>query len=774
MHSRSLAGWLFLALVVMVSALFGCRAFEPETVIVNHPPETYITGAPQEGYGGQFHFHVFWCGTDQDGYVERYVWALTDSTLQDEDTDEDDEDSNFNPAEYSETLEIGHWTTRTDTVFDFVIEDGSLTSADKTFHIVAVDDRGDFDRTPARLYFFTNAIGTPEITFYGSAEQTSGTRFADYDTIGYANPFVLSWAGSTPNTQSYSAEQLAAADTMPPLDGLYGFKYRLPLDVICDEASQDCWNPATLNSETNVLESYFSDFNSLSFANDNTGSAVAYKRFSSAVHTLLVNTIDVAGVEIPAAEQTLNFVINYDPDTHILNGEEDPWYEDEDPYNPGSQRVYPYYIHTSPSGEVTTHTFVEDDRIPQRSIAVFKALGWDDTRDVRKVDLVDEDASEFEVMFQGKFDAVGLYRSNTAFSIHTLYTEAVPSVWDDYEDMTVGASDTLSFVVGPFDYTLSMRAVDEHARRDGTPDEFSFFVNTPPEIQCVEVTSDLGASGYPGDGCEARVDTLYCSSDIGDAGDYPGWLKLTRTDGLAGRIYFSATEDIVYYDEPASMDGLYSVTGFFYDYELLLYAEDEEEERLFQPRESPFGVTYGDPADRAFSWVYEIVSERDPLNLVSEGGGYDDPTQITYTFYPDDYEQNYDDNGVWRVTVEVFIPQVLQLAGEAVYRDYLASVVGESAVDHVFELTTLQMGLNTLTITNRDATDGEFRPDRCSYPYYSYVRTPEVNGEACEVIYDGMADNPRLDDYCAESAEYVKQVVVLMVQNSGSIYPSVE
>jgi len=67
--SRRIIGWLLFVSVLAMGALFGCRAFEPETVIVNHAPETYITGAPQEGFGGQFHFHVFWTGTDRDGRV---------------------------------------------------------------------------------------------------------------------------------------------------------------------------------------------------------------------------------------------------------------------------------------------------------------------------------------------------------------------------------------------------------------------------------------------------------------------------------------------------------------------------------------------------------------------------------------------------------------------------------------------------------------------------------------------------------------------------------
>ncbi len=146
---------LFLCLLV-TAALFGCRAFEPEVVIVNRPPETYIIGAPAETAGGYFHFHVFWYGSDLDGAVERFVWALTDTSIQDDETDDDEEDERFDPADNISTLDIGTWTTRTDSVFDFQIGQGSNLSYEMTLHMVA-----DFDRTRARLRLISNALANP-------------------------------------------------------------------------------------------------------------------------------------------------------------------------------------------------------------------------------------------------------------------------------------------------------------------------------------------------------------------------------------------------------------------------------------------------------------------------------------------------------------------------------------------------------------------------------------------------------------------------------------
>ena len=227
-----------------LSMLFGCRAFQPEVVIVNKEPETYIIGAPAETSGGYFHFHVFWYGTDGDGAVERFVWALTDTSIQDIETDDDEEDENFDPAEDINTLDIGRWTARTDSIFDFQINQGDNLSYEMTLHMVAVDDRGDFDRSPARLRFFSNALDRPEVSFRKNYQNDGGEwiseTFASGDTIAFGERLDLSWSGSTANILAYDPELLAMRDTVAPYDdGLYGFKWRIRGDG-CDEAREDC------------------------------------------------------------------------------------------------------------------------------------------------------------------------------------------------------------------------------------------------------------------------------------------------------------------------------------------------------------------------------------------------------------------------------------------------------------------------------------------------------------------------------------------------------
>ena len=188
--------------LIGASLLFGCRAFEPEAADVNQLPETYIIGSPAETSGAYFHFRVYWYGTDADGFVDRYVWALTDTSVQNIESDDDQEDERFNPATNAPTLAIGTYTTRTDTVFDFRIGQGAGLSTDMTLHVVAVDNEDQFDRTPARLHFFSNALGNPVVEFERVLEDgETVVPFVSEDTLAWGRPLRLRWGGRDPQPE---------------------------------------------------------------------------------------------------------------------------------------------------------------------------------------------------------------------------------------------------------------------------------------------------------------------------------------------------------------------------------------------------------------------------------------------------------------------------------------------------------------------------------------------------------------------------------------------
>ena len=170
------------------------------------------------------------------------------------------------------------------------------------------------------------------------------------------------------------------------------------------------------------------------------------------------------------------------------------------------------------------------------------------------------------------------------------------------------------------------------------------------------------------------------------------------------------------------------------------------------------------------------MSHRDSLsNVIREGGGSDDLSQVSYTFN-ETYAENYDDNGVWRLRVEVFVPAVAPDAGI----DWLPRILAAhypqpgrtDQLDRAVDLTTLQLGLNTARFVVRDATSGDLPATRCAYAYYFGLRVPTVHSEVCTVAPgSGEAARLRFNDFCLESETFTKQYLVKAVTQGGSIFP---
>ncbi len=738
----------FFLAVLAATVLFGCRAFQPEAVIVNRPPETYIIGSPAETSGAYFHFHVYWYGTDSDGFVERYVWALTDTSIQKPETDTDEEDQNFNPATNIGTLAIGRYTTKTDSIFDFQINQGSNLSYDMTLHMVAIDDRGDFDRTPARLHFFSNALGQPDITFYRN-DIAPDHVFAYSDTIAYGEPLVLRWAGSTPNTAYYEPDLLAMRDTVPEVlppgqapDGLLGFKWFVVGEGDCDPSTADCWNPRRLNEATGDSFSVFGDVNRLVFLNDGSASGVFGRKLRSGVLQVMVNTIDIAGVQVPLTSQTLNIVVNYDPDTYMLRGEMDPAYNDTS--------VYPYYVvfHGNDAGRHIA--FAEGDTVPDNAYVVFKALGWDDRRDERV-------SAQNLLSFQGLYEAVGLFNGTSPFPFSATASDTHRTQEWTAADPTEVSSDTIGFLVGPFEYSMIMRSVDEHGRRDGTPDTLRFVGNYPPCVQCIELsnTANRPTFQYQGDcydhACldQETVLHVYFAPNTTDP------TQLTRSDNLS-KVYWNRDTGDVTFNSPSVPAGYDSTLAYKYTYRVYLHGKDPEQEHW-----AP-----GQAIRRIGSWRYRIDYAADTGNAISDGsGGASDNLDALSGFNLAGNDTTaasdlfiYPSTGVWGVRVAVGVPSSLLFSGPAglwatlldtanapvpagtTHADTLAwQALPEVQDAYVsWHLTTMQFSPGTVrAVANDAAVTCAYRPSWNMYHYFAGVRPPANHGRACtRGVYD--------------------------------------
>ncbi len=704
---NSYAG-LLLAAVLSAVLLAGCRAFEPEAVIVNKAPETFIIGAPLEGGGGYYHFHVFWYGSDEDGQVERFMWALTDTTLQDPDSITDEEDQNFNPALDATTMEIGRWTTRTDSVFDFTIDQGVNSSADMTLHMVAVDDRGDFDRSPARLHFFSNTLGNPVIRFFRvEGDSNIAITPGEADTVGFGVPYEVAWAGISPNIRGYSPEALALVDTVYPFDdGLFGYKWQLmgALGGNCLPSIEDCWHPRKFNEATGDSFSFFGTASSLMFTNDGSGTSPFRKLLPSGSVDLQVNSIDIAGVEVLNHLRPFSFVVNYDPETIMLTGTD--WAHPSDP------EVYPYYILLNDAAK-THHPFSPGDRIPDRTYVVVKALARDNPKD--------NQTGNFKIGFTGFMQGVRQNYSGGVFSFSTessaLNTEPA---WDAGVDGWY--ADTLGFLTGPSTtFTINMQAVDEHDRRDGSPARLSFDVGYPPCLQCIELLPKTFSTSVWDPSLECVDDpashpcfqdtTVMRITDLGAGADdlqfiQPIFMLVNK------QTYFVKFSDSSVGEDQTN----YVVDGKLYRMSVLLHGKDDVRE------------AWAAAVRRTGGWRYQVDYECDPFNSIKDGGGNDDINQPTWGEPSDGVGLDIDpSSGLWRLSIDVVVPKDL-FRGVDTYMLLLTFLQagGDAEIAQlIFDATTRQFGDGFVRAVALDQTScGTIPPRPGKYNYFKGVRPP--------------------------------------------------
>ncbi len=734
--------------------LFGCRAFSPETPRVNKAPETFIIGAPVEHGGGYYHFHLYWLGTDADGKIEKFVWAITDTTIQLEETVLDEEDSNFNPALNASSFDIAHWTTRTDSIFDFTINQGTAPSVDMTFHIVAMDDYGDYDRTPARLHFFSNTLGTPEINFY----RVEGDEFIPIgsdraDKVGFGKPYTLAWSGTTPNIRSYDPDALYEIDLVEPRDdGLLGYKWQLGGDLggNCVPSLEDCWHPRKLNEATGDSFSYFGTATQLHFANDGSGIGPFAEQLPSGTYNFLINSIDVAGVEVAQYLRSFQLQVNFDPETILLDYEVDWAHPDAS----DADQIYPYYIllkDREAGLDPVKYPFRSGDRVPDRSYVVFKALGRDSAEDIPL------DPS-FQVGFTGfvKGETNNFDGGNFTFA-----TQSSPVNYNPPAEWAANAegwsADTLGFMVSPrTEFVFSMQSEDEHGRRDASPAEFSFSAGFPPCLQCIELLLPDDVSAFdadlecyePGDVGHACMDGGVINFGIKAAGvpALPGREYLpSMATAPVGLVVNNTSHEVKIVDDPNDplWDGYTKEVAKRYRFKALIHGRDHLDEQWMKPMYRILGMQF------------QVDYEGDPNNTIVDCGGPDlirAPLGGTKETSPLQTDSNWaavfgnasnlqminPQSGLWELRIDIVVPDFLFTWGRDNYRDiYLPMTYGEAA-PWVYEQIIAQYGngsVRALILDQASNSPNAFpRPRPVFYRYFNDVR-PNPDGFAGDVTW---------------------------------------
>lgn len=169
MQYRSASRVLALVLALGAGHLIGCSdSVKPPEPPGPQDPETELTFAPLENDTTWFRVHFYWNGTDRDGEVVRFLFAVDADTAQ----------------------PIPDWrtTTRKDTSLVFLV-DPILEFRRHAFMISAVDDKGAYDKTPARRFFAAKSVPPTSKIERGPAP---------YNPIVGPN-FTFEWSGIDPD-----------------------------------------------------------------------------------------------------------------------------------------------------------------------------------------------------------------------------------------------------------------------------------------------------------------------------------------------------------------------------------------------------------------------------------------------------------------------------------------------------------------------------------------------------------------------------------------------
>src|SRR5262249_13750474 len=138
----------------------GCRkAIAPN--LDNQAPETWIVAAPQDTITTRdplfgpippqigripVRFHLYWAGSDRDGSVAGYFFAIVETLPVPE------PGASSVPSLPGPKARDYHFTTKTDSIFIFHASE-EVNERRHAFFIYAVDNKGKPDPTPARFIF---------------------------------------------------------------------------------------------------------------------------------------------------------------------------------------------------------------------------------------------------------------------------------------------------------------------------------------------------------------------------------------------------------------------------------------------------------------------------------------------------------------------------------------------------------------------------------------------------------------------------------------------
>jgi hypothetical protein len=483
-----------LALVMILPA---CRKENPP-LDRNRPPETSLTSSPAETTGTDYSVHMYWRGTDSDGVVTRYMWFISDTLVTlDPAANPDAEGLDWNPDARIADYLRGRFTTRTDTVITFTGFNALVGSQvnRQAFHIVAIDDGGKIDPTPARLQFLARVRGIPIVDFWtdvGSGDVPYNPNALD--TISMFTPFTIKFRGRTINNIITGYRWIYGNAVFPDYNGDGNPDWLIPAD------QSEIVSVELLNSGNEVIPSGI--FNFKVIARDEAGA--------------LSRTDLVTGVGV------CRVVVNHDPDTRF-----------------DTKCVVSF----TPQDGVPQQMDVDftdgiPDTLPDSSLVRMVYWGWDDPKDRQNLQYDPPLPIRFQFQYnRWSIDETGARVADKLSPWYPLKnaedTNPGAGVSDLFRDR-----DSTTMVVGTFNYRFLVRSFDEQKKPDGTPAVVSFVGNFPPRIDSVR-TGFWTRQGWP---VPADRRFLWTVNDTIVVG-WSGSQVIARGDTLCPYAVVSSTAD---------------------------------------------------------------------------------------------------------------------------------------------------------------------------------------------------------------------------------------
>ncbi|MFQ5600078.1 MAG: hypothetical protein ACE5G2_05950 [Candidatus Krumholzibacteriia bacterium] len=443
-------------LVALLGLALGCRREVAPLFRSNVPPETTLTIIAEESTLAFYRYHVYWRGEDRDGEAVRYFYAITDTLSR-------NEEENWDPS-LADDRDRGRFTTKTDSVFLFDSAVGR-----QAFNIVAIDDFGEMDPTPARAFFRIVDNGLPRIQFIDVTAYKEGLvpcASADPCTVPTFTDFKVRFSGTTRNgfTTGYTW-QIAPPNWEPSGDR-------------CDTCFVDAHRDTTvLDAQGDTLWSLARDTVSV-FVRSDRDDPVDPGRFP--FRTRVRDDARLMSL-LSAGERLIN--VNYDPDTRLYRIPECQCPNAPPDCDGGSMVPLGWVTGFGETVEFPLsewRPFCPGDTIPNFATVTFYARGWDDPRDEANDPAIGLLETEYRFRFEAETSRFS--NRNQEFSF-----PAKPA-----QDLPLPGGGTfrgaaISWTTCPLDYKLEASSVDEQAKVDGTPDSLVFHVGGAPTIDSVSV-----------------------------------------------------------------------------------------------------------------------------------------------------------------------------------------------------------------------------------------------------------------------------------------------